>query len=144
MVITTAAPPGVIVLVASVASLSVSETLPVPAPDGSTRIVYVPPAGRYGISRNPPLVSKLVEANVLPSGFFTVYVVVPETVTPLTVKLTCCPEAPVKVTSAFWPGVTVVIGVVPPAVIVAVTFTMLKRLSVMLPVLVLAGSTMMV
>ena len=61
-------------------------------------------AGGLGLVRPAP--SRGVSLAV---AIFTVYVVVPETVTPLTVKLTCCPEAPVKVTSALWPGVTVVI-----------------------------------
>jgi hypothetical protein len=57
-------------------------------------------------SKNPPAVPKLANASVEPFGF-RIEILVLQQVGP-TSMLTRCPEVPVKVRPAFWPGVVVV------------------------------------
>ena len=102
----TAAPPAVIVPVTSAALPSVTVELPVAAPDGSIRIVYVPLTASVCTSMKEPVEVIGAEACVLPSGLSSD--IVPAVIAvDVSLNVAFWPAVPLKVTRAFCPGVTV-------------------------------------
>jgi hypothetical protein len=142
----TPGPPGVIVSEASGGTLwSVSVTLPVAAPCGSTRITYVPVTASVRVSMNPPPVPNVVgPASRLPSGF-RIENCARQQLGPAC-RLTRCPAVPENEIRAFCPEVSVVtVSGAPPGTIAPVTSTgTSSRDSVMLPVFAPSGSSRIV
>jgi hypothetical protein len=121
VVVTLVGDPNAIVPVTS-AGTSKREIVidPVAAACGSTRIVYVPAAESRVVSRNPPIVPKVIGPTSVDAFGFRIVIRVLQHVGP-TRSVMRWPAAAVNVTVAFCPGTDVVMVVDEPKATVPVT-----------------------
>ena len=125
-------------------TVKVTVALPVVMPCGSTLTVYVPVVGSESGPNDPLVLLHMPpEPRLLPSGFrmLTTTALQPVYVEPVVLTLADCPVTPLKVYSAFWPGVVVVTLTGVPDAMVPVTSEKEFRRTVTLPVVVPCGST---
>ena len=123
-------------------SVKVTVALPVVAPCGLIKTVYVPVTGSVSGPSDPVALHVLLEPSELPSGFKMEVVTAKHPVYVELARLTLadCPDVPLKVYLAFWPGILVLTVKGVPGVIVPVTSLNELKRTVALPVAVPPGS----